>query len=131
MYCPRCRQEYQSGVTKCGGCGATLVEELPPAGHDEVEWVDLVTVLTSTDETRIEVARSLLESAGIACLVRGRGLQDLVGFGRMSFGFNPVFGVPEIQVRAQDSSVARELLAANSLVSTEPDGPARGSGTDA
>jgi len=126
MFCPRCRQEYRSGVTSCRECGVELVETLPPAGSDELEWVDLVTVLATGDETRIEVAQSLLESAGIPCLVKGGRLQDLVGFGRMSFGFNPAFGVPEIQVRPQDEAAARELLAANDLVLPEPVEPPAG-----
>ena len=30
MWCPKCREEYREGFTRCGDCGAELVAELPP-----------------------------------------------------------------------------------------------------
>jgi len=43
-------------------------------------------------------------------VVRGEGLQDLFGAGRMSAGFNYVVGPAQFWVRADDAERARGLL---------------------
>ena len=83
-----------------------LVSELP----GEPEYVELVTVLTSGDPAILAVARSMLEDAGIECLVKGEGLEDLFAAGRLGFGFNPAVGPIEIQVVKDDEQEAMEAL---------------------
>ena len=125
MFCPRCRQEYQPGLTACPACGEALVTALPIPELDDVEWVDLVTVLKTGDEAQLQVAQSLLAAEGIPCVVGNRRGQDLFGIGRTPGAFNLVCGPAELQVRAQDAAAARELLAANDLAFPEPeDSPA-------
>lgn len=80
-------------------------------GQDKAEWVDLVTVLESSDEAELAVVRSLLEAEGIPCLLRGEGVQEIVGFGRVG-GENLALGQVEVQVRREQAQAARELLAA-------------------
>jgi hypothetical protein len=57
----------------------------------------------------IGVVKSLLDAEGIDHFVRGDGLQDLAGFGRIT-GYSYVFGPAEFWVRAEDAGRARELL---------------------
>jgi hypothetical protein len=121
MFCPQCRQEYRAGITTCTECGVALVEILPAAGHDEAEWVDLVTVLKTGDDSTIKVVKSLLEAEGIPCMLQGGGMQDLVGLGRAGAGFNVALGPVQVQVRPQDVDAALELLEAHDLGFTGPD----------
>ena len=110
MFCPECRQEYREGLVTCNECGLSLVGALPAEGHDEIEWVDLVTVLKTGDLATIKVVKSLLEAEGIPCMLQGEGLQDLWGFGRAGTGFNVAAGPVQVQVRPQDAAAALELL---------------------
>jgi hypothetical protein len=113
MFCPQCSQEYREGVATCNECGLALVATLPAAGHDEAEWVDLVTVLKTSDLATTKVVKSLLEAEGIPCLLQGEGLQDLWGLGRAGTGFNVAAGPVQVQVRPQDAAVALELIEAH------------------
>ena len=79
---------------------------LPPRAD-----LELVTVLSSGDPGLMAIAKSLLQSAEIPYLVRGEGLQDLFGVGRVGSGFNIVTGPARLQVGADDADDARELLA--------------------
>jgi Putative prokaryotic signal transducing protein len=72
--------------------------------------IELVAVYQSGDEGQILVAKSLLDGEGIDYLVRGDGLQDLFGYGRLAIGFSNVVGPAEFLVRKDDADRARELL---------------------
>jgi hypothetical protein len=113
MFCPQCRQEYREGVAACNECGRALVGTLPAMGDDETEWVDLVTVLKTSDLAATKVVKSLLEAEGIPCILRGEGLQDLWGLGRAGTGFNVAAGPVQVQVRPQDATAAVELIEAH------------------
>ena len=60
-------------------------------------------------EIVIGLAKSLLEAEQIDYFVRGDGLQDLFGRGRLT-GFSYAMGPAEFWVRASDADRARELL---------------------
>lgn len=125
MFCPQCRQEYREGMTTCQECGSALVATLPEAGHDEAEWVDLVTVLKSSDTATIKVVKSLLEAEGIPCVLQAEGIQDLLGLGRAGTGFNVAVGPVQVQVHPQDAEAALELIEARDRgvsVAEEPAG---------
>jgi hypothetical protein len=80
----------------------------PPIAPDP--HIELVPVFRSGDQGHIVLAKSLLESEGIDYLVRGEGLQDLFGLGRLAVGFSNVVGPAEFLVRRADGERARELL---------------------
>jgi hypothetical protein len=71
---------------------------------------DLISVYRGSDALDFRVACSLLEDAGIRYATKAVGVQDLFGAGRAGLGYNPVTGPPEILVRPEDASRARELL---------------------
>jgi len=62
MYCPRCGNEYEPGVTRCRDCQIGLAEGPAPEGRNEREWVDLVTVLETGDPSLLMVTKSLLDA---------------------------------------------------------------------
>jgi hypothetical protein len=107
MFCPRCGAEYSWDVMVCPACDVDTVDKLP--GPEPTPDADLVKALVTGDAGLIAVARSLLDAEGIEYLLRGDGLQDLFGFGRLT-SFNYLVGPAEFWVRAEDAQRARELL---------------------
>ena len=127
MYCPECGLEYRDGVTVCTDCAVPLQPEPPPAPPEPTaEWVELETVLETSEPTRIAVARSLLEAEGIPCYARGDMLQELLGWGRVPTGINLIAGPVQLQVPRERAEEARELLAApaDTMVESDLDEPA-------
>ena len=80
--------------------------------------IQLTAVFSAGDPALIALAKSLLESERIDFVVRGEGVQDLFGWGRVGAGFNSVTGPAEFVVREQDAGRARELL--RGLTASEP-----------
>lgn len=72
---------------------------------------ELVTVYETGNLGAVAVAKSLLESVGIKYLVKGEGIQDLFGIGRIGSMYNMVTGPIQIQVLKGNAEDARELLA--------------------
>jgi|SRR6185503_4812021 len=107
MYCPKCGEEYSWDVMVCPTCDVETVDRLP--GPEPTPDAELVPVLATGDAGVIAVAQSLLEAEKIDFFVRGDGLQDLFGLGRMT-GFSFAMGPAEFLVRAEDADRARELL---------------------
>jgi hypothetical protein len=98
MFCPKCRTEYNEGITVCADCGAQLVVELPAL---EPEISELVTVLSTGDLSSVALAKSILEEAEISFIAKGE-------FGMEQLAVGPV----EIQVDRKDHKQARKLLMA-------------------
>ena len=107
MFCPKCEEEFSWDVMICPTCDVETVDRLP--GPEPTPDVELVPVLATGDAGLIAFAKSLLEAEEIDYLVRGDGLQDLFGLGRVT-AFNFAMGPAEFLVRADDAERARELL---------------------
>lgn len=110
MICPKCGDEYQPGFQRCSDCDVDLVEALPPP--PEPSPTQIVTVLATGDPLRLEMAKSLLDSAGLDYWVKGEGLQDLFGAGRLGMGFNVAIGPMLLQVDKEDEQDAKSILSA-------------------
>ena len=74
-FCPKCRYEYESRVSRCPDCEETLVSHLPPEEPDKPdlpedfkEWVQ-VARLTSNQYAQLLV--SAFRSSGIPVVVQG------------------------------------------------------------
>ncbi len=102
----------------CPTCDVETVDRLP--GPEPTPDAELVPVLATGDAGVIAVAQSLLEAEKIDFFVRGDGLQDLFGLGRMT-GFSFAMGPAEFLVRADDANRARELLSGLTALPPEPD----------
>jgi hypothetical protein len=96
MFCPNCRTEYRAGITICADCGAELVNELPP---DHSDIAGPVTVLETGNLAVLELAKSMLDEAGIRYIAKGE-----LPMAQLAIG--PV----EIQVSLEDEDEAKELL---------------------
>ena len=72
--------------------------------------LDLVTVFATGNPVLIATAKVALEAAGIRYLIKGEGVQDLIGFGRLFGGFNLATGPVQIQVERRDAADATEAL---------------------
>ena len=92
----------------CADCDVDLVEV--PSSSPEPPPLQIVTVLATGDPVRLEMAKSLLDSASVDYWVKGEGLQDLFGGGRMGAGFNIALGPMLLQVDATDESDATAIL---------------------
>lgn len=101
MICPRCKSEYMEGVTTCVDCGVELVEGTRESFEDNKDqYVQFVTVATTTNYFLVPLAKSILESAEIAYFMKGDHLSSIPG----------LMVEVEIQVPEEDAETARELL---------------------
>jgi hypothetical protein len=107
MFCPQCGEEFSWDVMVCPTCDVDTVDRLP--GPEPTPDVELVRVLATGDAGLIAVARSILDEEAIDYFVRGDGLQDVFGMGRIT-GFSSAMGPAEFWVREDDAARARELL---------------------
>ncbi len=120
MICPECGNEFRWHVTVCPTCDVELVERLP--GPPPTPDAELVLVFKTGEAAVIPVAQSLLEAADIQYLLRGDGLQDLFGWGRLFVPYNFVVGPAEFWVCEDDADQAREILTRlNEPVEPAPD----------
>jgi hypothetical protein len=116
MFCPTCGEEFPWHVMVCPTCNVDTVDRLP--APEPTPDVLLVPVLATGDAGVIAVARSLLEGEQIDYFVRGDGLQDLFGLGRIT-GFSFAMGPAQFWVRADDAERARDLLAGLTIAGPE------------
>jgi hypothetical protein len=119
MFCPSCGSEYREGFSRCADCDVALVDTLPLATDAHPDSGDVVTVFATGDPVLLMTATALLDEAGIPYFTRGEGTQDLFGMGRLGTGFSIVAGPMEIQVGAQRSEEAEDLLREADLAPTE------------
>lgn len=91
----------------CPACDVDTVDRLP--GPEPTPDAGLVRVLATGDAGVIAIAKSLLEGQEIDYFVRGEGLQDLFGLGRIT-AYSFAMGPAEFWVREDDADRARTLL---------------------
>jgi len=108
MFCPKCGAEYQPWIMTCAECNVEL--EMQKPGDEKPEYINLVTVYETGNPAIITIAKSILNSENIHFNMKGDGVQDLFGGGRIGTGFNPLVGPVQVQVDEKDASLARELL---------------------
>jgi hypothetical protein len=106
-YCAQCLIEYVDGTVQCEDCGAALLPGSPPEGPpvpdlSEQKDVHLVTVRVFTGGTAqmdADLARNILQSQGIPCLLQGETSAEVL----------PVLNIP-LLVREEDVEWAKRIL---------------------
>jgi hypothetical protein len=106
--------EYVDSVAVCPQCGTPLLDAKPAAENSPVPEapyaaIEMVCVLRTADEGLASLVKSMFDGEGIRYVVRGEGLQDLLGWGRVG-GFNYIVGPAEFLVHQDDADRARALL---------------------
>lgn len=74
------------------------------AGHDEVEFQDLVTIRKFRDLPEALLAKGSLESAGVECYLTDDNMV------RMDWFISNLLGGVKLNVKAEDASAAMEIL---------------------
>ena len=99
MYCPKCGAEYRDGFTECADCEVPLAERLSSSLEGKPQFVDLESVLTTTNHGEMALVESLLDAEDIPYLAQGEA-------------FTLRAPVPvRFLVRKEDAARAREVLA--------------------
>lgn len=113
-YCPECLCEYKEGIRECGDCRVPLQPGSPPARApgqmkaEEDKLVQLRVFSGATAQMDADLARGILETEGIPCILAGEASAALL----------PFLDVP-LLVREGDAQRAAELLKSY-LDSAEP-----------
>ena len=85
---------------------------------------DPVPCMVLADASLVPHARAALEAAGIPHFVKNEGVQELVGWGSVLWGFNPITGAPVVMVEASRREEAAALLGELvARVQGPPEGP--------
>jgi hypothetical protein len=106
-YCAKCLVEYVEGTAQCEDCGATLLPGSPPQSPalfeildaKDVKLVPLRVFAGGTAQMNADLARNILQSQGIPCILQGETSAELL----------PVLDVP-VLVREQDAARAERIL---------------------
>jgi len=71
---------------------------------------EMIVVYRTWDETAAAVAKSILEEAGISCMVKGGLMNDVTGISRLGSMFTPGNEPVEVYVLQSDAEEAMPLL---------------------
>lgn len=105
-YCPECLAEYSEGSPECIDCHVPLKPGAPPletAGIPPEPNLELVTVHTfsgATGALDAELAKNVLETQGITCVLPGEGHAEIL----------PGVDIVQLMVRKSDVARAKEVL---------------------
>ena len=86
-YCPKCKGEYEKGITVCSDCNIPLVESLPKEQEEDLEEItsDRVEVYRTENEKDAEEKLAYLKKNGIEAVIselvesEGRNLEVFGG----------------------------------------------------
>jgi len=82
-YCPNCGTEYVSAASRCGDCGAALVDRPPASGFQVERPESRPTLLCEiTDMVQLDLLEAQLRAAGIPTARRPRSVAVFVPAGR-------------------------------------------------
>ena len=109
-FCPKCKYEYEEGVSKCPDCGSPLVDSLSTPTEDDVESIVL---LETTDALKAQFLAEALDEAGIPYYGQGLGFTDSIGGGLgvdMPHGGFSSTGPMKIFVNPNDYDKAKTVM---------------------
>ena len=109
-FCPKCKYEYEEGVTSCPDCGSALVARLVSGTEDDV---DSVILLETTDALKAQFLAEALDQEGIPYYGQGLGFTDSIGGGLgadMPHGGFSSTGPMKIFVNPNDYDKAKAVM---------------------
>jgi hypothetical protein len=106
-YCANCSIEYVEGTAQCEDCGAALLPGSPPdppplidlSAEKNLKLVPVRVFAGGTAQMEAELARNILRSQGIPCVLQGENSAELL----------PVLDIP-LLVREEDAERATRVL---------------------
>ena len=114
MYCPQCKSEFESWVSKCPDCDVALVPELPPdLEHDALE---VRSLLETSDPDLLPVLLGALRAAGIPYWTPGEATLDLWPIGQTDHGEASSLISTSVMVPADRYEEALAILETEALV---------------
>jgi len=126
MFCPKCKAEYRVGFIRCSDCDVELVDYLPvetpvpkevsrgfESDRFEAE-AKLVVVRTYQSGLDADLAKTVLEAAGIESMIRG---DDTA---RRYYVGLPLTQRVELLVRAEDAEDGEKILDVDATDGDEP-----------
>jgi len=126
MFCPKCKAEYRVGFIRCSDCDVELVDDVPvetpvpkevsrdfESDRFEAE-PKLVIVRTYQSGLDADLAKTVLEAAGIESMIRGDDIAR-----RYYIGL-PLTQRVELLVRAEDAEDAEKILDVDATDGDEP-----------
>ena len=126
MFCPKCKAEYRVGFIRCSDCDVELVDDLPaktPVPKEVSRSFEsdrfeaepkLVVVRTYQKGFDADLAKTVLEAAGIESMIRGDDIAP-----RYYVGLSLTQRV-ELLVRAEDAEDAEKILDVDATDGDEP-----------
>ena len=124
MFCPRCKAEYRVGFFRCSNCDVELVDHLPvdvPASQPrqdvprrfDAEEIELVVIRTYQNGLDADLAKTVLEAAGIESMIRG---DDTARRYYVGLPFDQRI---ELVVRSEDAEDAEKILDTDATDATD------------
>lgn len=117
MYCPKCRAEFRDGFSRCGSCDVELVNELPPEEEQLID--DYSVAMTTTDETMLIIAKSLLDAAEVPYLIRGEDILNVFPGLLIGASSRDSYDMMAILVPKEFAEDATEILAGLELAEND------------
>ncbi|MFB3896905.1 MAG: putative signal transducing protein [bacterium] len=77
-FCPKCKAEYEAGITQCSDCQIPLVNQLLQCGKDELRETGMVQLLTVPNDIEAVMICELLKQARIEATIRSGTMSGLV-----------------------------------------------------
>ena len=123
MFCPKCKAEYRIGFIRCSDCDVELVDYLPvetPVPKEVSRGFEsdrfeaepkLVVVRTYQSGLDADLAKTVLEAAGIQSMIRGDDIAPR---------YCSLTQRVELLVRAEDAEDAEKILDVDATDGDEP-----------
>jgi hypothetical protein len=112
-FCPECRSEYSTGISRCPSCAKPLVDSIPDELVDASE-MRLALVARFGNASEADLVSELLETNGIETVVRGE-------IDPLALGLGP--DPTALFVLEDDFDRAEELYQAFFAGKTQPEPP--------
>lgn len=108
MYCPRCKAEYEEGITECKQCKVPLgtnMDENDVDDNSEVKAIKPIKLTSVANEIEAKMLLSYLQSYGISCYKKD---VKIGGYMNLYMGYS-IFG-EDIYVDEEEYDIAVDLL---------------------